>query len=58
MQIDEKDPLGAKGIGLQGVLGVLAAKWTGNPSPTSKKRDSLSTVSLVGEAGLEPARPQ
>ena len=23
-----------------------------------QKRDSLSTVSLVGEAGLEPARPQ
>ena len=24
----------------------------------TKKRDSLSTVSLVREAGLEPARPQ
>ena len=29
--------------------------WAGS---TDKKRDSLSTVSLVGEAGLEPARPQ
>ena len=23
----------------------------------NKKRDSLPTISLVGEAGLEPARP-
>ena len=29
--------------------------WQGS---TDKKRDDLSIVSLVGEAGLEPARPQ
>ena len=37
----------------QGVLAVLARKGTAIPSSANKKRDSLSTVSLVGEAGLE-----
>ena len=50
---NEKYPMISKSLGNHGVLAVLATKGTGNPSPTSKKRDSLSTVSLVREAGLE-----
>ena len=50
---NEKYPLVSKVVGYQGVLAVLARIGTGDPSPTNKKRDSLSTVSLVGEAGLE-----
>ena len=52
-QNSKKDPLGSKLVGNQGVFSVLARIGTGNPSPTSKKRDDLSIVSLVGEAGLE-----
>ena len=50
---NEKYPMISKSLGNHGVLAVLATKGTENPSPTTKKRDSLSTVSLVREAGLE-----
>ena len=49
---NEKYPMISKSIGNHGVLAVLATKGTGNPSPTTKKRDSLSAVSLVRAAGL------
>ena len=50
---NEKYPMISKSLGNHGVLWLLATKGTGNPSPTTKKRDSLSTVSLVREAELE-----
>ena len=49
----QKYPMGSKSIGIHGAFIVLTRNWTGDPSPANKKRDSLSTVSLVGEAGLE-----
>ena len=49
----QKYPLVSKFLRNQGVLAVLARKGTAIPSSANKKRDSLSTVSLVGEAGLE-----
>ena len=45
----QKSPCVSGFVGNTGILAVLAAKGTGNPSPTSKK-DSLSTVSLVRES--------
>ena len=49
----QKYPLVSKFLRNQGVLAVLTRKGTAIPSSANKKRDSLSTVSLVGEAGLE-----